>query len=87
MCIRDRDMVAAFLRNRLMRVKVGEHYSNPRLVPGGAPQGSVLGSFLFCVATDALGTNLAAGVRSTHADTTANFADNGIEQVSSPENG
>ena len=51
-------LVAAFLRNRIMRVKVGDSLSQPRLVPGGAPQGSVLGSFLFCAATDMLGTDL-----------------------------
>ena len=54
----QRALVSAFLRNRVMRIKVGDTYSAPRLVPGGAPQGSVLGSFLFCAATDALGTDL-----------------------------
>ena len=29
--------------------------SNPRTVPGGSPQGSILGNFLFCVATRELG--------------------------------
>ena len=51
-------MVAAFLRDRVMRVKVGDQMSVPRLVPGGAPQGSVLGSFLFCASTDVLGSDL-----------------------------
>ena len=42
-------LVASFLRNRIMRVKVGEVLSTPRLVPGGAPQGSPRQlSFLSC---------------------------------------
>ena len=49
------DMVSAFLYGRTMRVKVGSALSNPRTVPGGSPQGSILGNFLFCVATRELG--------------------------------
>ena len=48
-------LVQAFLCNRKMRVKVGSTLSAPRSVPGGSPQGSILGNFLFCVATRELG--------------------------------
>ena len=48
----DIELVACFLRNRTMRVRVGDAYSDSRTVPGGAPQGSILGNFLFCTTTD-----------------------------------
>ena len=44
--------VAAFLYNRKMSVKIRESKSAPRTVPGGSPQGSILGNFLFCATTD-----------------------------------
>ena len=47
-------MVNAFLYGRTMSVRVGESKSVPRPVPGGSPQGSILGNFLFCVTTDSL---------------------------------
>ena len=37
------DCVASFLYKRRMRVKVGESFSEPKIVPGGSPQGSILG--------------------------------------------
>ena len=40
-------ILASFLTGRMMTVKVGEEMSAPRRVKAGAPQGSVLGSFLF----------------------------------------
>ena len=46
------DWVASFLHNRTMSVKIGTTMSKPRTVPGGSPQGSILGNFLFCVTTD-----------------------------------
>ena len=48
------NMVHAFLFGRTMRVKVGGTLSVPRTVPGGSPQGSILGNFLFCVSTSEL---------------------------------
>lgn len=48
------NVVAAFLYNRTMTVHIDGVTSTTRKVPGGAPQGSVLGSYLFCVTTDGL---------------------------------
>ena len=42
-----------------MRVRIGDSYSSPRSVPGGSPQGSILGNYLFCMATDELDKNIA----------------------------
>ena len=47
-------VVQAFLHNRTMAVHVNDTASTVRSMPGGAPQGSVLGSFLFCATTDGL---------------------------------
>ena len=81
-------MVAAFLRKRIMRVKVGKELSVPCLVPGGAPQGSVLGSFLFCAATSSLGSDLsnfrrAQGILSD----TMPFDQNGVDVSPRPSTG
>ena len=46
------DWVASFLYNRKMAVKIGDSFSMPRSVPGGSPQGSILGNFLFCSTTN-----------------------------------
>ena len=46
------DWVASFLHNRKMAVKINSSYSVPRTVPGGSPQGSILGNFLFCATTN-----------------------------------
>ena len=43
----DIELVACFLHNRTMKVKIGDILSTPRSVPGGSPQGSILGNFLF----------------------------------------
>ena len=77
-------MVASFLRNRVMRVKIGDKLSQPRLVPGGAPQGSVLGSFLFCAATNVFGEDLGQVPR---LNTSCDFSDNGVNvsHTSDPE--
>ena len=52
---RSISLVHAFLYGRTMKIKVGQTMSQPRSVPGGSPQGSILGNFLFCVATNELG--------------------------------
>ena len=46
------DWVACFLYGRTMSVKVENSYSVPRPAPGGSPQGSILGNFLFCATTN-----------------------------------
>ena len=50
-------LIATFLTNRTMSVRVGESWSEPREVNGGCPQGSILGVFLFNVTTDDLEDN------------------------------
>ena len=47
-------LLASFLTNRTMTVRVGEQWSKPLPVQGGCPQGSVLGVFLFNTTTDTL---------------------------------
>ena len=47
-------LVASFLTNRTMTVRVGQAWSTPLQVSGGCPQGSVLGVFLFNSTTDNL---------------------------------
>ena len=44
------NMVASFLSNRRMRIKLPGVYSELKPMPGGAPQGTKSGNFLFCVA-------------------------------------
>ena len=41
------NLIATFLTDRMMSVKVGEAWSRPRRVNGGIPQGSILGVLLF----------------------------------------
>ena len=48
-------LVSAFLHGRTMAVKMGREMSEPRLICGGSPQGSILGNYLFCITTDGLG--------------------------------
>ena len=47
-------LIATFLSDRTMTLKIGETWSDKRSVTGGCPQGSVLGVFLFNVSTDNL---------------------------------
>ena len=47
-------LLASFLMKRRMRVRVGKVWSKDRFVNSGAPQGSVLGSFLFNVGIDSI---------------------------------
>ena len=51
-------LVFAFLQGRKMSVRLDDTYSVPRLVPGGSPQGSILGNDLFCSTTDGLTQNV-----------------------------
>ena len=47
-------LLATFLTNRTMSVRVGSAWSEPLDVNGGCPQGSILGVFLFNVTTEDL---------------------------------
>ena len=47
-------IVSCFLRDRSMRIKLGEIFSTKRSTPGGAPQGTKAGNFLFCAAVDGI---------------------------------
>ena len=47
--------VAAFLRDREMRIRQGQCLSGPRRTPGGAPQGTKSGNLLFSLAADHIG--------------------------------
>ena len=65
-------VVQAFLYNRKMAVHINGKISEERNAPGGAPQGSVLGSFLFCNTTERL-------LRTNINGTSMDFAENGEE--------
>ena len=47
-------LIAAFLTDRTMQVRVGSARSLPRQVSGGCPQGSILGVLPFNITTDNL---------------------------------
>ena len=48
------NLLASFLSERTMTVRVDSKYSTPRPVNAGAPQGSVLGCYLFNIGVDDL---------------------------------
>lgn len=68
------NVTQAFLFERLMAVHVGDERSDLRMVPGGSPQGSVLGCFLFCATTDSLSEGRESRGRT---DVTRDFDHNG----------
>ena len=50
-----------------MSVRLGETKSVPRPVPGGSPQGSILGNYLFCATTDQLTKNINYNTPENHS--------------------
>ena len=92
----DIQLVQAFLHGRRMQVKVGKTRSVPRTVPGGSPQGSILGNFLFCASTNefAADGNPEVAVLADDEDQeagveedlngTPNFSENGRDMTGSP---
>ena len=73
------ELLATFLSNRVMRVRVDEEWSNPKPVYGGVPQGSILGVFLFNVATDDLDGD---GAAATLEDRSSTGGDEDLESCS-----
>ena len=59
-------LVRSFLTGRRMRAKVGSFLSACKDLSGGSPQGSVLGCFLYCLATQQINTDLPAPHLSPH---------------------
>lgn len=47
-------MIHTFLEGRTMSVRINEAFSELRPVPRGSPQGTILGNYLFVIATDNL---------------------------------
>ena len=47
-------IVTSFLSGRSMRIKLGDKFSSSRSTPGGAPQGTKAGNFLFCASVDGI---------------------------------
>ena len=76
-------MVRAFLTERTMVVKVNKEKSVPRYVPGGSPQGSIMGNYLFCVVTTQF--NECVPTREDLLQVTPPFDDNGTERSDSDE--
>ena len=54
-------LIATFLHDHVMTVRVGSHWSKKRPVHGGVPQGSILGVLLFNITTDNLEDEHAIG--------------------------
>ena len=52
------NLTRSFLTNRSMRVRIGKMLSNPHCLKGESPQGSILGCFLYYIATQQLNLSL-----------------------------
>lgn len=69
-------MIRAFLTDRAMSVRVNSTLSAPLHVQGGSPQGSVLGSRLFCIVIDQMQDCVTNEV---HTDVTPDMQHNGLD--------
>ena len=70
-------LVKAFLQDRSMTIKIGDHQADPVKIVRGSPQGSVLGFLLYCVTTQLLThdlrNRLMPGRQDGEVDATAAF--------------
>ena len=73
-------VVRAFLFNRKMAVHVNGSVSKVMNAPGGAPQGSVMGSYLFCAATESF-------LNADGGDLLHDFGNNGLDVSMRTEEG
>ena len=58
-------LIISYLKNRRMRVKYNNVYSNEQNLPGGSPQGGLLSVILFCLYTLGCGMSLSEVMRSS----------------------
>ena len=74
---------SAFLFGRTMSVRIRGNNSVPRTVPGGSPQGSILGNFLFCSTTDQFANINAELVTTPDSDAVWSSSDSSAEFAAS----
>ena len=72
------EIIQAFLHDRRMQFKIGSTLSSKRLLKGGAPQGTLLGNFLFILATDNL------EIISDQSTVTCSVEDPGTDSIKHP---
>ena len=73
-------MIRAFLTGRTMSVKVNGTKSKPKNVPGGSPQGSIMGGALYCLTTDQLNKCSPSADTSDSLNITPAIENNGIDE-------
>ena len=76
-------LLATFLSNRTMSVRVDDTWSKPRPVHGGVPQGSILGILLFNVSTDDLEDE--EGAELTFVDTDESSSSRDVNSIDTDE--
>ena len=78
-------LLRAFLKNRTMKVKIGNTFSSSRTVPGRSPQGSILANTLFCITIDKFSKCAPRNTPRGTMDRTPDFDENGINVSSESE--